>query len=383
MSERCVVVIGLGTSGLFLVRQLSKITSNIYAIGRSDDIGMFSKYLEKGKRYYAATADEIEAIFLDIKHKEGRKPLLYICSDQYISILLEQKNRWNDLVDCSYVNFDILEIINDKNILNLYCQNQGIKIPESISYEEFKKNLFFPVIIKWVEKRIETSVNPIGKVRVCCTSEEFEYVDNVVQAGIICSEDLFVQKYVEGNNGFQFSVGGYYRNGLVLADVVVRQVKQYPQGISAEVITSEGVIGEKLKKISRLFAKQINYSGFLEMEYKIDEKSKEIYLLDVNPRPWGWVSILGVVYSDFYKVLDGKIPESKRCNVIWESKMRILMGRRNGQNIDETINRFEAKMAYDIKDKEDIMPSIMIYLMVIKKIIRRIRARRFFELFKK
>ena len=52
MNNHCVVVLGLGPSGLFLVRQLSKITSNIYAVGRYDDVGMYSKYLKKNKGVY-------------------------------------------------------------------------------------------------------------------------------------------------------------------------------------------------------------------------------------------------------------------------------------------------------------------------------------------
>ena len=56
-----VVVLGLGAAGLFLVRQLQNITDNVYAIGRSDDIGMFSKYIRKDRRYYTEN-DNIKEI---------------------------------------------------------------------------------------------------------------------------------------------------------------------------------------------------------------------------------------------------------------------------------------------------------------------------------
>lgn len=372
MNNQCVVVLGLAPPGLFLVRQLSKITSNIYAVGRYDDVGMYSKYLKKNKRYYALTSEELEKAFAEIKDREGQKPVLHICSDQYLSILLEHKEKWTGLIDCSGVDFNTLEIINDKNTVNRYCQKHGVKIPESLPYAIFKEKPFYPAIIKWVEKRIETAVNPIGKVEICRSEEEFEIINKTIRNSGIQESDLFVQAYIEGNNDCQFSVGGYYQSGKVLADVVVNQIKQFPQGISAEVITSKTSISARIKSISQSFASEINFSGFLEMEYKVDSNTNIIYLLDINPRPWGWVSILGAVYPDFYKVLQGKTPQTKRNMAIWKSPMRILIGKRNRLNVENAMREKGIEKAYDIKDRQDLKPSVMIYLMAIKKIFRRI-----------
>lgn len=373
MRDQCVVVLGLGPSGLFLVRQLSKITSNIYAVGRYDDVGIYSKYIKKNKRYHALTSEELEKIFAEIRDREGQNPTLYICSDQYLSILLEHKEKWADLIDCSRVDFDTLEIINDKNTVNRYCQNHGVKVPESLPYTKYKENPFYPAIIKWVEKKIETAVNPIGKVKICRSDEEFDIMNKTIRDKGIRETDLFVQTYIEGNNDWQFSMGGYYQNGEALANVVVNQIKQYPQGISAEVITSETQVSERIKSISRSFARELNYSGFLEMEYKVDSNTNDIYLLDINPRPWGWVSILGAVYPDFYKVLQGEAPQIKRNMAIWKSPMRILMSKRNKQNVEISTHGRGIKKAYDIRDRQDLMPSIMIYFMAIKKMLRRIK----------
>lgn len=372
MNNHCVVVLGLGPSGLFLVRQLSKITSNIYAVGRYDDVGMYSKYLKKNKRYYALTSADLEKVFTEIKDREGQKPILYICSDQYLSILLENKEEWDNLIDNSKADFNTLEIINDKNTVNKYCQKHGVKVPDSLSFTKFKEKPFYPAIIKWVEKRIETAVNPIGKVKICRSKEEFDAINKTILESKIQESDLFVQTYIEGNNDCQFSAGGYYQDGEALAIVVVNQIKQYPQGISAEVITVETQISERIKGISRSFAKELNYSGFLEMEYKVDSITNTIYLLDVNPRPWGWVSVLGAVYPDFYKVLQGKAPQEKRNIAVWKSPIRILIGKKNKQNVEVSMPKGKLEKAYDIKSRQDLMPSIMIYLMAIRKILRRI-----------
>lgn len=375
MTNKPVIVLGLGPAGLFLVRQLSNITSNIYAVGRPDDVGMFSKYIQKNKRYYAVTANELENAFKAIRKSEEKKPALYICSDQYLSILIEDKDKWGQMVELAGAEFNTLALINDKNTINDYCQKHDVKTPSVISLGKYRENPFFPSIIKWVEKRIETAVNPIGKVKICRNKEEFEIVDKAIREGGIQESELFVQAYIEGKNDSQYSVGGYYQAGEVLADVVVNQVKQQPQGISAEVVTiSAGHIYSDLHRITRCFAKELQYSGFLEMEYKVDTNTGEIYLLDVNPRPWGWVSILGTVYPDFFQVLDGNKPNGEFRNTVWKSPMRILTGKKNKQNVEPNGNLKGYLTAYDIKDRSDPKPSFMIYLMAGKKVLRRVKG---------
>ncbi len=373
MKRSPVIVLGLGPAGLFLVRQLSHLTESIYAIGRYDDVGMYSRHIDKKKRYYAYNADELKDAFSKIKEIEEMKPLLFISSDQYLSILLDKKNEWSEQIELAGANIDTLELINDKNAINAFCQLNGVRIPESVTYSEFQlqRRRMYPVIIKWVEKRIETAVNPIGKVKVCWNDTEFLAVDRAVKEGGIHAEDLFVQAYINGKNDCQFSVGGYYNNGVPLAEVAVNQIKQYPQGISAEVITSSNPICTDLKQISGCFVSELNYTGFLEMEYKVDARTRETYLLDVNPRPWGWISILGAVYLDFYKVLDGQKPIATPQNAVWKSPLRILAGKKNKQNVEPQEDIMGFKTAYDIRDRDDSYPSAVIYYMTFKKIVKR------------
>ena len=285
MNNNPVIVLGLGPAGLFLVRQLSHVTSAIYAVGRPDDVGMYSKHIPRSNRFYAVTADELQKTFAVIKDKAGQVPLLYICSDQYLSILIERKELWNGLVQLAGSDLEMLAMINDKNTINDYCEKHGVRIPQTFSYTGFKNSKTYPVIVKWVEKRIETAVNPIGKIKVCRSDAEFEAVDKVIGEGSIREDELFVQTYVEGQNNSQFSVGGFYKDGMPLAEVVVNQIKQQPQGISAEVITASDPVCGELIEISHSFTKVLGYSGFLEMEFKVDEVSRQVFLLDVNPLP--------------------------------------------------------------------------------------------------
>lgn len=367
-----VIVLGLGPSGLFVTRMLRHLTSNIYGVGRHDDVGLYSKYIKKNKRYIAETEPKLITVFNRIYQLESDAPTLYICSDQYITMLLTIRNQISNEFNLFGADFETLELINNKSLVNDYCAKSGIFIPRTYLFTQFVEmsEKKFPIIIKWKEKHLNISNNPIGKIKICNNEMEFDKLnDNLKQSGFDVT-DLFIQAYIRGDNECQYSVGAVYKDGKLLAGVPVRQSKQYPQGISAEVITINNSLTENLMKISCRFAENISFSGFLEMEYKVDAQSNDIFLLDINPRPWGWVSILGKAFLDFHKVFEGRVPESSLLPVLWTSPVRKILSFRNKKNAKD-LKPAKYYQAFDIWDPDDIIPSFAIFIMALKKIFKR------------
>ena len=373
MNNNPVVVMGMGPSGLFLVRQLHRITDNIFAIGRDDDVGMFSRYIAKDKRYFAQSEDTVYSALKTISTREGKKATVYLCSDQYLTMLVNAQHDWSNVCTLAGTNLETLQRINNKAQINQYCDDNGILIPKTVSMVSFLglDDKQFPVIIKWKEKELEAKANPIGKVLVCRSEEEFQKLLTDLDNSWVKPEMLLVQTFVEGNNNFQYSVGGYYKEGDPLAFATVKQVKQYPQGISAQVYTVDEEIAGKTERIAFDLAKQFCFTGFLETEFKIDQTTRSVYLLDVNPRPWGWVSILGAVYKDFYRVLNNEKPESQKQNAIWTSPIRKALSSHNPNNVETDSKALRYIKATDIGDREDKMPGLMVYVMALKKKLKR------------
>ena len=371
MKDKPVVVMGLGPSGLFIVRQLHNITDNIYAIGRTDDVGMFSKYLRKEKRYYAQSEEAVFESLKKIYGIEGNKPTVFLCSDQYLTTLINSNHDWSLVCEIAGTNLETLRLINNKELITRYCGDIGIQIPQTIDMVSFniQKEQKFPVIVKWKEKALEAKANPIGKVLVCKDEEEYNTMQKALEKSWVKQDMLLVQTFIEGNNDYQYSVGGYYHDGLPLAHVTVKQVKQYPQGISAQVYTTKDEISEKVEKIAFDFAKQFHFSGFLETEFKIDQKTGNIFLLDINPRPWGWVSILGAAFPCFYKVLGGETLENERREAIWTSPLRNFLSSKNHRNVEVQQKTNDFAKSFDIADREDRWPSFMVLVMAVKKVI--------------
>lgn len=370
--NRSVIILGLGPSGLFLTRQLHKLTNRIYAIGRTDDVGMYSKYINKTHRYYASTVDELVSALKEISRITDDKPLLFISSDQYLTLMLSDDIDWSQYAEIAGAGFETLKLINDKNTIVEYCKSHDIRIPQSFSFAEFLSidNPCYPIIVKPNEKQLHPKKNPIGKIRICRTQKEFEILCQEMTSMRTDANEFHIQTYIEGTNAQQYSIGGYYSHGEPMAEIVVNQIMQYPQGISALVHTSDGDSAKRICHIARELAKDLSYSGFMEVEFKIDKVSQQPYLLDVNPRPWGWISAFGSAYNDFYRVFEGEKVQNPYCPVIWRSPIRRYLSFLNKNNVRKVVRKSGFVKAYDIFDASDLKPSIMIYVIALKKILK-------------
>ena len=281
------IVLGLGPAGLFLSRQLKSYGLNVIGFGKSDDIGRYSKALERC--YITESIDEIYNILSDICKDLDYKPVGFVCSDQYLTLIIEDCEAIFELLDFSEPSEEHLRLIADKERLLQLCNRAQINTP--LVYDtDALAHICFPVIVK---PNIKRGHSPIAKVSFANNNDELsQIIDQACQVGISRTE-LLVQQCVRGNNLYEYGYGGYFENGHPVTDIYFRQVRQYPQGVSCHIIEiTEPDIIEKISAQTSRFLRTTNYSGFLQFDLKEDEISGEVFVLDINPRPWGSVSAL-------------------------------------------------------------------------------------------
>ncbi len=371
------VLFGMGPSGLFIAQQLSKLNFRIIGVGRKDDIGLYSKYVES---YIAESDKEVMEIVEKVVSEDSNRPYGIICSDQYLTMILKNCSEIFDLLDFRKQDKDLFQIINSKSKVDELCKKFNFNTPRVYKYSNILKNkdVQFPLVFKMDSKQTSSKGNPIGKIKVVNNFEELQSLITSINSVGITDNEIVVQQFIEGDNRNQFSFGGYFNAGVEVAGIIVNQVRQYPQGVSSLVFETQDTKKIKvLRDNANNFAREINYSGFLEMEYKFS-KTDQAYLMDINPRPWGWISILGVKYPKFHELLDADIPTEIFRNddlCMWKSPLRNIVGYfKNNQNVKnlKSINFNKKYMkqnkAYDIYNTNDLRPSLAIFIIAIKKI---------------
>lgn len=152
-----------------------------------------------------------------------------------------------------------------------------------IKDEMLTDNVSFPLAVKPKESGQK---NVPFKFRKINSRTELETLYPILNHCIL-------QPYLDEKEHVQVAVAGYF-DGLPTSLIAVEQKNHYPKGVSAYVIDKTGEYKWLLSNVGN-YLNSIDYKGFIEFEFKHNVITNKLYLMDINPRPWGW----------FYYYLDG------------------------------------------------------------------------------
>jgi len=364
LAEKVIIVFGMGPAGLFLARQLNKENKIIYGIGKPDDIGRYSNVL---KGYYATeTMDGVEEAINEISKQENRRIGGYICSDQYLTMFLEENPNLFKSIDMSEPGAEVFELIFDKERLINYCEKIGVQFPAIYSGKDIGCNsVEYPIAAK---PNIKRGHSPLKKITVINNQRELtSFLNEATNAGYKIDEILF-QKYINGDNRWEYGYGGYFKNGTPITEVFFVQARQYPQGVSCYTIEIvDELLRNEIRNATTRFLREIKYTGFLQFDLKQDELTRKIYVLDINPRPWGSISILTPKCVDI-SVFREKKDMGKRC--CWHFPLKEAASFRNKKNVSykECGKIGHGSNVIDLFDKEDVKPFLAQPVVAIKKV---------------
>lgn len=160
---------------------------------------------------------------------------------------------------------------------------------------------------------------------------KFKKINNQTELDSIMPviEHVILQPYLEETDYDQVAIAGYFdstSNSLI----AVTQIAHYPKGISAYVIDQTNKFQDTIKQITQ-FLNEINYRGFIEFEFKYHRGKKELFIMDINPRTWGWF----YYYLSAVKNLKEVLTENKNIDLslkkAWVNPPRLAMANLKGE----------------------------------------------------
>ena len=350
------LILGIANGGLFMARQLRKAWPDalIYAIGNPEDIGRYSNTIDHF--FAASTEDEIlSSIDKVLRLANGERIQAYMCSNPMLECLVIHHPEAFERL--AFENsLELYHCIVDKTMVDQWCRKLAIARPEEYSLKEQDiSSIVFPVVVKPLEK-----ANTIGASKCAYLNDQkalVKYLNKTDGLGIH-REDLVCQQCVEGDNRWEYGYGGFFKEGIPLIDICFHQFIQVPQGLccySREVTDVE--LEQQIKNLVKPFLEDSKYNGLMEFDIKQDVYSKQLYLLDINPRPWRSVDMLAGKLGDstvFH-------PEALDHKVVWRYRYRELFRRKNKKNISYSDCKILAKgrmvtqvALYDKKDRKPI-----------------------------
>jgi D-aspartate ligase len=134
---------------------------------------------------------------------------------------------------------------------------------------------------------------------------------------------ILVQELIPGGGESQFSYAALCCDGEPIASLTARRTRQYPIDFGYSSSFVETVDVPEIVGPSRRLLAAIQYTGLVEVEYKLDARDGRYKLLDINPRLWTWSALGGRAGIDFpyllWQMMVGRpVPEQTgRTDVRW------------------------------------------------------------------
>jgi|SRR5690606_3297978 len=151
-------------------------------------------------------------------------------------------------------------------------------------------------------------------------------------------EHCLIQPYLSDNFYNQVAIAGYF-DGNEASLVAVQQKNHYPKGISAYVIDQTSIFQPAIAKIAS-FLNEIGYRGFIEFEFKQSISTLELFIMDINPRPWGWFYYYLDGTKNFNDVIQKGCPLEVDLKPAWVNPLRLLAANIKGNRAAPSIRDF-------------------------------------------
>jgi len=260
------------------------------------------------------------------------------------------------------------EMVVDKGHFPEFAKKLNLRIPETIPYNEIdRKEIEFPVIIK---PRVKEPFFRIIKKKAI-TANSRNHLKEIVEQlpGEIPIDHLLIQELIPGDGSHQLSYAALFQDGQPVSEITACRKRQHPPDFGRASTYVHTISDDEIKTVGRQILQKLNYTGVAEVEFKRSSKTGELYLLEINPRTWGWHTIInsskknwlnklhrGLVNQENYE-LDSTPVEGSWFRLITDIPTALLILKNKEISLAELIKDYRAKpKVFAVWDRSDPMP---------------------------
>ena len=191
---------------------------------------------------------------------------------------------------------ELLKSLVDKELLSEVCATAKISYPETVNLERYlndftlseQQKFNFPAYLK-----PRRGMGAQGVKQIANVSELNSYLTNKN----LKLTDYILQAEVQGDGAIEgaFVVAS---NGNTLAAYSHRRILTYPFNGGVTVL-SESTKNDEILNYTNEIVCEAKYSGFIMIEYKYCSVQERYFVIEINPRPWGSISLSEMAYPGF------------------------------------------------------------------------------------
>ena len=235
--------------------------------------------------------DDLDGFREDIERVSsslGHDPVVFPCMDEWVHALAETEP---DGVRLPFAPQDVIDAVLDKE--SLYALAEELEVPYPETYRlaetdplEAAASLEYPFVVKPARKREFEELLGTNVVEV---ADEEAFLE-VVQRARAANVRIMAQEKVPIATGDDRSFASYVSPDGGTIGVVGNARVRYPQAYGTSCVV-DTVTDPELEDRARSVLEASGYYGISEAEFVYDMDREEYVLLDVNTRPWKWISM--------------------------------------------------------------------------------------------
>lgn len=322
----------------------------------------------------------------------GDKPLLYVFSDATFAPLMRHRDRLSKVATFLMSSPEQMEQASDKSKTLELAKSLNIKIPTTHALDDLdeisalSKELKYPAIVK--PKRSAYWKDGKGYVgEVTIQYNPGDLTGYAAKKFTESGEMPLIQRLLKGK---EYGVELLVDKGDVRALCVHERIRSMsPRGGASVVKKTIGgdEVSTKIRENSIKLARALSWHGVMMVEFKVNKRTKEPTLMEINGRFWGSLPLAYFAGVDFpymyFELAQGKQVKCKEYKIGVTSRhflgdvrhlLRVLFSR---DKMRDTLYpaRFEAinvflgtgEVRYDVIQKNDMKPFLMEIVDVIKQ----------------
>jgi D-aspartate ligase len=228
--------------------------------------------------------EDVEALAAALDHD----PVAFGCMDEWALAFAETDPQG---VSLPFADSEVLDAVLDKSSLYRTCEELGVPYPETYRLSEVDPaaaadELGFPLVLKPARKREFEEAVGTNVIEVADRAEYRDVVETAQDTGI----EIMAQEKVPVARGEDHSLASYVpESGDPLAVVGNARVRA-PLGYGTSCVV-ERVDQPEIEERALAVIEDAGYHGISEAEFVYDRDRDAYVLLDVNTRPWKWISM--------------------------------------------------------------------------------------------
>ncbi|SIR10902.1 Predicted ATP-dependent carboligase, ATP-grasp superfamily [Haladaptatus litoreus] len=228
--------------------------------------------------------EDVEALAGELEHE----PVAFPCMDEWVHAFAGTEPEG---VRLPFAGRETIDAVLNKESLYEKAEELGVPYPETYRMadtapETALENLSFPFVVKPALKREFEEAVGTNVIEVADEEEFLDVVAMAEDAGI----NVMAQEKVDIATGRDCSLASYVPQEADPVTFVGNARVRYPQEFGTSCLVRQADQPE-IEERALSILEETGYYGISESEFVYDQSREEYVLLDINTRPWKWISL--------------------------------------------------------------------------------------------